>query len=58
MRGVLSTETEEIDQLLRRVRAYPGLVGRDLVKAVTCREPYLWEDGAPLENGCPGPIHR
>ena len=49
MRGVLSTETEEIDQLLRRVRAYPGLVGRDLVKAVTCRHPYLWKDGAPRE---------
>jgi carbamoyl-phosphate synthase small subunit len=46
MRGVLSTETEEIDQLLQRVRAYPGLVGRDLVKAVTCRQPYLWKDGA------------
>ena len=51
MRGVLSTETEEIDQLLRRVRAYPGLVGRDLVKAVTCRQPYLWKEGAPRENG-------
>jgi len=49
MRGVLSTETEEIDQLLRRVRAYPGLVGRDLVKAVTCRQPYLWKEGAPRE---------
>ncbi len=47
MRGVLSTETEDIDRLLQRVRAYPGLVGRDLVKAVTCREPYLWKDGAP-----------
>ncbi|MDP3097427.1 MAG: carbamoyl-phosphate synthase domain-containing protein, partial [Syntrophales bacterium] len=45
MRGVLSTETEEIDQLLRRVRAYPGLVGRDLVKAVTCRQPYRWVNG-------------
>ena len=49
MRGVLSTETEEIDQLLRRVRAYPGLVGRDLVKAVTCRQPYIWKEGAPRE---------
>jgi len=48
MRGVLSTETE-IDQLLRRVRAYPGLVGRDLVKEVTCRQPYLWKEGAPRE---------
>jgi carbamoyl-phosphate synthase small subunit len=43
MRGVLSTETENVDQLLERVLAYPGLVGRDLVKEVTSREPYRWE---------------
>jgi carbamoyl-phosphate synthase small subunit len=47
MRGVLSTETEDSERLLQRVRVYPGLVGRDLVKTVTCREPYLWKDGAP-----------
>jgi carbamoyl-phosphate synthase small subunit len=47
MRGVLSTETDDTNCLLKRVRAYPGLVGRDLVKAVTCREPYLWKNGAP-----------
>jgi len=47
MRGVLSTETGDIVRLLQRVRAYPGLVGRDLVKPVTCREPYQWRDGAP-----------
>lgn len=46
MRGVLSTETGDIERLLRRVRSYPGLVGRDLVKTVTCGEPYLWKDGA------------
>ena len=46
MRGILSTETTEIDLLLQRVRAYPGLVGRDLVKEVTCRQPYLWKEGA------------
>ena len=44
MRGILSTETEQIDHLLERVRAYPGLVGRDLVKAVTCRHPYRWKE--------------
>jgi len=49
MRGVLSTETE-IDQLLRRVRAYPGLVGRDLVKEVTCRQPYEWGQVLGLES--------
>jgi carbamoyl-phosphate synthase small subunit len=50
MRGILSSETEEIDQLLQRVRAYPGLVGRDLVKTVTCRQPYRWKDGAARET--------
>ena len=64
MRGVLSTETEEIDRLLQRVRAYPGLVGRDLVKAVTCRKPYLWKDGAPRKmaagsvSTCRRPVRR
>jgi carbamoyl-phosphate synthase small subunit len=47
MRGILSTETQNIDLLLERVRAYPGLVGRDLIKEVTCKRPYLWKDGVP-----------
>jgi len=45
MRGIISTETTDIDLLLSRVRAYPGLVGRDLIKEVTCRHPYRWKDG-------------
>ena len=55
MRGVLSTETADIDTLLNRVRAYPGLVGRDLVKEVSCRTPYQWKDGSqrPLPSGTP-----
>jgi carbamoyl-phosphate synthase small subunit len=58
MRGVLSTETEEIDRLLERVRAYPGLVGRDLVREVTCREPYRWQSGAPVEMQAPDPLRQ
>jgi carbamoyl-phosphate synthase small subunit len=49
MRGILSTETADTGRLLSLVRAYPGLVGRDLVKEVTCRQPYRWRDGAPGE---------
>jgi carbamoyl-phosphate synthase small subunit len=45
MRGVLSTDTVDVETLLNRVRAYPGLVGRDLVKEVSCRKPYQWKDG-------------
>jgi len=45
MRGIISAETADIDYLLSRVRAYPGLVGRDLIKEVTCRYPYRWKEG-------------
>lgn len=49
MRGILSTETSDINLLIARVRDYPGLVGRDLVKSVTCQNLYRWQDGAPRE---------
>ncbi len=49
MRGILSTETADTAILLERVRAYPGLVGRDLVRDVTCKKPYRWNDGAPRQ---------
>ena len=47
MRGILSTETRNVDLLLERIRAWPGLVGRDLIREVTCRSPYRWEQGKP-----------
>ena len=47
MKGIISTHTAKIDGLLEKVRAYPGLVGRDLVREVSCDQPYLWKDGAP-----------
>ncbi len=49
MRGILSTETADVELLLERVRAYPGLVGRDLVSEVTSREAYLWRGGQPIQ---------
>jgi len=51
MRGILTTETADVEALVRRTLAYPGLVGRDLVMAVTCGEPYLWNNGAPALIG-------
>jgi carbamoyl-phosphate synthase small subunit len=57
MRGIISTETGDVDLLLARVREYPGLVGRDLIKEVTCRIPYIWKDGAshPILATCDVP---
>jgi len=33
------------ESLVRKAKASPGLVGRDLVKEVTCAEPYDWDFG-------------
>jgi len=49
MRGILTTETQDVELLLQRVRAYPGLVGQDLVRTVTCRKPYRWVQGGVQE---------
>ncbi len=52
MRGILTTETRDVSGLLERVRAWPGLIGQDLVREVTCRESYRWVDGksSPLPD--------
>ena len=41
--AVISSVTLDPDALVARAKASPGLVGRDLVKEVTCAEPYDWE---------------
>ncbi|WP_456433798.1 glutamine-hydrolyzing carbamoyl-phosphate synthase small subunit [Thermosulfuriphilus sp.] len=45
MRAVISTEDLDPQSLVERARSHPGLVGRDLVRDVTCESPYLWENG-------------
>ncbi|MEN6508863.1 MAG: glutamine-hydrolyzing carbamoyl-phosphate synthase small subunit [Smithella sp.] len=53
MKGIISTESKNIDELLEKVRAYPGLIGRDLVREVSCQKPYLWKNGAPSPEKIP-----
>jgi len=36
MKGIISTKTKDIATLLEKIKAYPGLVGRDLVWEVSC----------------------
>ena len=45
MRCVISTKDAGGESLLGKVKKSPGLIGRDLVKEVTCAEPYDWLDG-------------
>ena len=53
MKGIISTETKDIAKLLEKVKNYPGLVGRDLVREVTCTKPYLWKNGVPGKGKIP-----
>ncbi len=43
--GVISTTDSNRESLAAKAKAAPGLVGRDLVKEVTCRSKYEWNEG-------------
>ena len=42
MKAILSTEDPDRDRLVEKAKASSGLVGRDLVKEVTCPNAYEW----------------
>jgi len=41
-KAALSTKGTSAEVLLQKARDWPGLDGRDMVKEVTCEEPYHW----------------
>jgi carbamoyl-phosphate synthase small subunit len=45
MRGIIATDTEDIQSLMEQVQAFPGLNDIDMVQHVTCAKPYLWREG-------------
>jgi carbamoyl-phosphate synthase small subunit len=45
MKGVVSTTDLDPDSLIRKACASEGLVGRDLVKEVTCEQVTAWPEG-------------
>ena len=48
MKAALSTKDLDPDSLVEKARQAPDMVGRDLVKEVTCHEPVLWQNGRPV----------
>ena len=42
MNAVISTETDDIEELKERAAKVQSIVGKDLVQHVTCKEPYEW----------------
>ncbi|MBC7876891.1 MAG: glutamine-hydrolyzing carbamoyl-phosphate synthase small subunit [Anaerolineales bacterium] len=45
-KAALSTKGTSAEKLLAMANEWPGLDGRDMVKEVTCEEPYHWVDDA------------
>ncbi len=43
--GIISTVQQSHEKLVAKAQCSPGLLGRDLVKEVTCQEPYGWNEG-------------
>jgi len=43
--GIISTLSDNPDDLIAKAKASPGLVGVDLVRNVTCAAPYDWDEG-------------
>jgi carbamoyl-phosphate synthase small subunit len=48
MKGVVSTEDLDPESLVQKAKNWSGLVGQDMVKRVTCEEPYGWADNKPV----------
>jgi len=43
--AIISTVSDNADQLIAKAKASPGLVGVDLVREVSCAKPYDWDEG-------------
>jgi carbamoyl-phosphate synthase small subunit len=43
--AIISTLDSDPNDLVAKAKASPGLIGRDLVRNVTCAEPYDWNQG-------------
>ncbi len=49
MKALLSTEDQDRERLIEKARRSPGLIGRDLVREVTCEAPYEWSETNPIQ---------
>jgi carbamoyl-phosphate synthase small subunit len=53
--GIISSVENDVQTLVERARLAPSIVGRDLVREVTCKRPYHWTEGPwNLESGYNG----
>ncbi len=53
MKGIISCIDQDPASLSRKLKAFPSIVGQDLVQYVTCKKPYYWrqDEGGPDSQG-------
>lgn len=49
MRGIISTKTQDQEELLAKVLRQPPMKGQKLTHLVAAQSPYAWKDGRPRE---------
>jgi carbamoyl-phosphate synthase small subunit len=52
MKAILSTDDLDRDRLIEKAKTSPGLLGRDLVKEVTCDKPVPWTTRNDSQFSC------
>jgi len=55
LQGIISTETVDPEKAIQKAKESPGLVGKDLVKQVTCEVPFPWENLSNPFDSNPNP---
>ncbi|MCX5816129.1 MAG: glutamine-hydrolyzing carbamoyl-phosphate synthase small subunit [Proteobacteria bacterium] len=50
MKGIISTTDLDPTSLIKKAKASKGIVGIDLVKEVTCKEPYDWNNDEDIQG--------
>lgn len=51
-KACISTVDLDPHRLVEKAQQWAGLIGRDLVKEVTCKEPYTWPQAGAKESEC------
>lgn len=53
MKGIISTADSDRTSLTMKARASKGIVGRDLVREVTCSKPFIYDEDGQGSGACP-----
>lgn len=58
LKGIISTSDSNQESLIKKAKECLGVEGVDLVKVVTCKKPYLWNESKWAEKDAPKPKYN